>query len=144
MYDLKYMLLPNRIIFPLSGLAIVYVALQYAITHDVAVLTSAALSVLIGGGLFYVLFQLSDGRWIGGGDVKLGILIGLVLGGPELAFMMLFVASLLGTIVSLPFLLSGRMTPKTRIPFGPFLIVGAILAQLFGQGLIELYSSVFI
>jgi prepilin signal peptidase PulO-like enzyme (type II secretory pathway) len=73
MYDLKWFLLPNRIVYPLLVLAVVQtliVTLFYrggwSFTED------AFLAALIGGGLFYLLFQISGGKWIGGGDVKLG------------------------------------------------------------------------
>lgn len=143
-YDIRYMLLPNKIIFPLTGIAIFGTLAQALLLSSVDPLKSASLGLLIGGGLFYILFQVSDGRWIGGGDVKLGFLLGILVGGPELALLMLFIASLLGTMFSLPLMATGRMTPKMRIPFGPFLIIGAIAAKLFGEQLVSLYTNNFL
>lgn len=140
-YDLRFMLLPNKIIFPLMGLAVFGVIAEIFVKSSTEPGKSALYGLLVGGGLFYVLFQLSNGSWIGGGDVKLGFLLGILVGGPELALVMLFFASFMGTLVTLPFLVSGRLTPKTRIPFGPFLIMGAIISQLFGSEIIELYTG---
>jgi prepilin signal peptidase PulO-like enzyme (type II secretory pathway) len=89
----------------------------------------------VGGGLFYVLFQMSGGRWIGGGDVKLGFLLGLVVGGPMEAVMVLFLSSLLGVIAILPLLAAKKASRKSLIPYGPFLIIAAIVIQLFGAEL---------
>ncbi len=131
-YDLRWMLLPNRIMYSLIALAILQVLLLAALKGNWHNLWQVLLSVGVGGGFFYVIFQISDGRWIGGGDVKLGFLIGLVLGDPLLCFLALFLASLLGVIVSLPLLVSGRLQRRSRLPFGPFLIVALIIVRLCG------------
>ena len=140
-YDIRWMLLPNRIIYPLLIFALIIALYNIAIADDpVNLLTNIALSVAISGGIFYLIFQFSNGRWIGGGDVKLGALIGLVLMSPTQAFLVLLLASLRGTMVILPGLLLKKVTPSSRIPFGPFLIVAAILLKLFGESLIAWYE----
>lgn len=141
-YDMRWMLLPNRIVYPLMALAAA-LALFNALTADNTsqALYNTLMSATIGGGLFYLLFQFSKGRWIGGGDVKLGFLLGLVLADPYKAFLALMAASTLGTLVVLPALLSKRLKSNSRIPFGPFLLVATVLAMLFGQGLIDWYKG---
>jgi prepilin signal peptidase PulO-like enzyme (type II secretory pathway) len=143
-YDLKWMLLPNRIIFPLYGVAAAYTLLLSVAAGSLKPIASTLWGVIIGGGLFYVLFQVSHGKWIGGGDVKLGFLLGAVVGGPANAVLMLFLASLLGVMASLPLLLSGKVSRTTRVPFGPFLIAAAIIVQLLGEGLIDWYLELVI
>ena len=86
-----------------------------------------------------MLYQISNGKWIGGGDVKLGMLLGIVLADPQLALFMIFVASLLGSLVTLPLIAVHKLTKTTHIPFGPFLIAGAIVARLFGVAIIAWY-----
>lgn len=140
-YDLKYLTLPNKIIFPLSALAFIGVILVSVVNNDIDLVKNALVGLLIGGGLFYVLFQLSNGRWIGGGDVKLGFLLGFLLGGPWPAILLLFLASTLGTLYSVPMLLAKRIGPKSRIPFGPFLILAAIIVQLFGTSIVDWYTN---
>lgn len=143
-YDLRWMLLPNKIIFPMYGLAAAMVLSRMAQDMSLKPLLGSLAGLLVGGGLFYVLFQISRGRWIGGGDVKLGFLLGILLGSPLPAALMLFGASLLGTILTMPLLVSGRAKRDTRIPFGPFLITAAIFVQLFGASLTEWYTTAFI
>lgn len=143
-YDLRWMLLPNRIIFPLYVVAAAGVLVEAILTTDYYLLTTAAAGAAVGGGLFYIIFQASGGKWIGGGDVKLGFLLGIIVGGPWLAFLMLFVASILGTAASLPMIASGKATRTSRIPFGPFLIAAAIIVYLSGQQIIDWYQNYFV
>lgn len=139
-YDLRWMLLPNKIIFPMYGLAAVFVLLRAITEQSYMPFVDSLIGVAIGGGIFYVLFQLSGGSWIGGGDVKLGFLLGALLGGPILAFLMLFVASLLGSLVAVPLAVKGK-SRQLRIPFGPFLISAAIVVQLYGVPLVDIYKD---
>lgn len=141
-YDIRWMILPNKIIYPLMYVgmaqAVVLLALSDSPTH---ILTNLLLSVLMGGGIFYLLFQVSNGKWIGGGDVKLGALLGLILADWQLIIMTIFGASIIGTLIALPLMLAGKLRSKTRIPFGPLLIVGAIIARLFGLSIINWYKT---
>lgn len=141
-YDLRWMLLPNRIVYPLIVLA-AFKVLAVSIFFDggLRAFIDGALALAIAGGIFWVLFQLSDGKWIGGGDVKLGFALGLLLGSPALAFLMLFVASLLGTLMALPGLVTKRLDRTSKLPFGPFLIVATIIVQLFGRAVLDWYTQ---
>lgn len=143
-YDVKWMLLPNRIVFPVTILATLKVLLMVvSASNPFDVLLSALGGLAIAGGLFYVLFQISDGKWIGGGDVKLGFALGLMLGGPYLAFLMLFIASLVGLFIALPDIMR-KSSVQRRIPFGPSLITATIICMLFGQAIIDWYTSAFL
>lgn len=143
-YDLRWMLLPNKIVFTLYWIAGVMILVQMLAVGSVEPLWRAVIGVIVGGGLFYLLFQISNGRWIGGGDVKLGFLLGAVVGGPEQALLMLFIASLLGSLFSIPLLLSKKANKGTRIPFGPFLIMGTFIVQLWGTTITSWYIDTFI
>lgn len=140
-YDLRWMLLPNKIVFPMYGVAVAFVILRSLESQSFDPLLSSLWGVLIGGGIFYALFQVSRGSWIGGGDVKLGFLLGALVGGPAASFLLLFLASLLGTLTVIPLLAFKKAKRQTRIPFGPFLIASAIIVQLFGSKIIDAYLS---
>lgn len=138
-YDLRWMILPDRIIFPLQVLAVIYVLVELLGSRQGwPVIQGALLGVLCIAGVFYGLFQVSKGTWIGGGDVKLAVILGLLVGGPAKALLVIFIASLLGSLVSIPLLLRGKA--KTRIPFGPFLIIATVIVYLFGSSLIAWYK----
>lgn len=143
--DFRWMLLPDRILYPTTVVAAVIAVIAVATANKpwLAVL-NMLLAVAVGGGLFYVLFQVSKGKWIGGGDVKLGWMLGLVTATPARSGLMIFLAALLGTLISIPMLLSGRMKRHSVIPFGPFLIMAATVVQLFGQDILSWYRDTFL
>lgn len=140
-YDLKWMLLPNRMLVPLAILAGIFVGLLAFSTDSFDPLTGALWGSLIGGGLFWVLFQLSNGRWIGGGDVKLGAVLGIIVGGPMNAILLLFISSLLGTLVSVPLMVTGKASRTSKLPFGPFLIAAAWIVALYGERIVRWYNQ---
>jgi prepilin signal peptidase PulO-like enzyme (type II secretory pathway) len=143
-YDIRWKLLPNRIVLPLSIVAAVMAIISIVSAHKpVVALLNALMAVGVGGGIFYVLFQVSSGKWIGGGDVKLGWMLGLILATPGRSFLMIFLASVIGTLVSLPPLLAKRLDKNAHIPFGPFLIIAAIIVQLFGHSILQWYQRTF-
>ncbi|MBI2634354.1 prepilin peptidase [Candidatus Peregrinibacteria bacterium] len=105
------------------------------------------MNMLIGGGsiaaFFLLQFLLSKGAWIGGGDIRLGALIGILLGW-ELGLLATVIAYFSGAIISIPLLLQKKLTRKSTIPFGPFLIFGATISLFFGTKILEWYFSTLI
>lgn len=142
--DLKWMLLPNRVVYPLIGVIAVSTLVQVAITGHPDALWQALWGVVCLFGTFWLLFQISDGKWIGGGDVKLAIALGMLVGGPVKALLVIFVASLLGVIVSIPLLSKNKKALSSKVPFGPFLIVATIIVFLFGTYLVDWYTRTLI
>lgn len=142
-YDLRWFILPNKIVFTLIGLAILHVFIVAFYDHDWHILVSSALGALVVSGIFYLLFQISKGTWIGGGDVKLGLALGLLAGGLLEGFLLLFIASVAGMLAALPMVIQGKAHRKTQLPFGPFLIIGLVVVKLFGVGIINWYSGLF-
>lgn len=142
-YDLRWFLLPHSIVVPLIGLALLQVLLQATLYRGgPTALLHAFWGALVVGGSFYALYRLSDEKWIGGGDITLGILLGLLVGGPADALLLVFVASLLGTLVAIPILLLLRKPVRTtHLPFGPFLIMAAVIVMLFGKQVIDWYTG---
>jgi prepilin signal peptidase PulO-like enzyme (type II secretory pathway) len=143
-YDLKWMLLPNTMLLPLVVISLLQLITLMVWQQDLEPLWSAFWGVVIGGGLFYVLFQVSDGKWIGGGDVKLGAVLGLFIGGPMQAILLLFFGSLIGTLVAVPLLATGKAQRTSKLPFGPFLIAAAFIVFLFGASILSWYNSLLI
>lgn len=145
LYDIRWFLLPDRVVFPLIALAMVAVAVQATVFHgNLAALLTAAWGVLLTAGLFYVLYGVSRGTWIGFGDVKLAIALGLFVGGPVPALLLVFIASLAGSLAAIPLLIKGEPAASTRIPFGPFLLLATIIVMLFGSVLSGWYMGLLI
>lgn len=144
-YDLRWHILPDRIVFPLVGFALLEVIIHVLFFNGgFSALTSSFWGVLIASGFFFVLFQVSDGSWIGGGDVKLGLVLGILIGGPLRSGLLLFFSSALGTILSLPLLIAGRVKRNAQIPYGPFLLAAAVIVQLFGGQLTSWFNGFFV
>lgn len=144
-YDMRWMLLPDRIVFPMQGIAAAFALIVLLsskhLLHDSLWL---AFALACTAGLFYVLHVVSDGKWIGGGDVKLGVVLGLVLADPAKSFLMLFIASLLGTILAIPLFITGKAKRSSKLPFGPLLIVATIIVYLFGASMMAWYQHRFL
>ncbi len=139
-YDLKWMILPTKIIEKLVGLALFQIIVDIVVFDQTGGLMPAFYGALVLGGFFWLLHRVSDGKWIGGGDIRLGALLGLIVGGPANSLMLLFLASVLGSFVSVVLLLRKKAAAGTHIPFGPFLIIAAIIVQLFGASLLAWYK----
>lgn len=144
LYDLKWYLLPNRIMYSLSYIAVAIAILGIiGSSNHLTAVVDTILAIAISGGIFYALFQVSKGKWIGGGDVRLGFLLGFVMGTPGKSVLLLFLASLIGTLLSIPLLFANKLKRSSIIPFGPFLIIAAIIAQLGGHSILTWYQNLF-
>lgn len=146
LYDLKWMLLPNGLIYPsllVAGVGEALYLIFYATDKPIFVL-NWFFSVVIASGLFFLLFIISEGKWIGFGDVRLGLITGTLLHLPSKSLLMIFLASVLGLIFVLPSLLRGQRRLTARLPFGPFLIISTAICMLFGASFINWYSGLLI
>jgi prepilin signal peptidase PulO-like enzyme (type II secretory pathway) len=139
-YDAKWYLLPDKINFALIGIGLVGAVLMTIASLDpVATIVSILISVGILSGIYFVIYLVSRGQWIGFGDIKLGLALGLLLSDWQLALIALFFANLFGCMVVIPLLLAKKIRRTSPVPFGPFLILGAIFAKLVGMGIAEFY-----
>lgn len=139
-YDQKWFLLPDVVTFSLVALAGIFAAIEVAQAPDrLVAVWNVVGAVTVLSGVYLTLWWVSKGRWVGFGDVKLGLVLALLLGDWRLAFIALFAANLIGCLVILPGLLTGVLTRTARVPFGPFLIVGALVAFFAGRAILDWY-----
>ncbi len=142
-YDLRWLLLPDKITLPLIGLGLAMAVLHgLQATSVYAFMLDLFGSLAILSGFYLALYLISSGRWVGLGDVKLGAGLALLLCDWRLALIAFFLANLIGTLISLPAIMFKKIQRNSHIPFGPFLILGFILAGLFGQNIIDWYTAV--
>lgn len=138
-YDLKHYIIPDKVLFPAIGVASFYnLILDYKFLF-----TNLVFAAIIASLFFLLIFLVSKGAWIGFGDVKLAILLGLFLGFPNI-LVALFLAFLFGAIIGLLLIIFSKKGLKSEVPFAPFLICGTFLALLFGQEIINWYTSLLI
>ncbi len=139
-YDTKWYLLPDVATVALAVIGLGIVGVSAAETQDIGgTLFTAMGSVGILGGLYAVLYAVSQGRWVGFGDVKLGVALGLILVDWQLAAIALFLANLIGCLIVIPLLALKKVTRTSHIPFGPMLIAGAIVAWFVGWRILDWY-----
>jgi leader peptidase (prepilin peptidase)/N-methyltransferase len=126
-YDIRYMLLPNKMV-ALAGIVTVLASGVHAVdSSQPNHILWAGIGALTFGGIFYLLYQVSAGAWIGGGDVKLGFVLGIWLASPLLVLFTIFLASCLGLIVALAMSPWRHIDGKTAIPFGPMLMSATVM-----------------
>ena len=140
-YDALYMQLPDKFTLPAICLAVISLGLKayaYGWESLSAQLVALAIAVLAYTALWYF----SRGKWLGSGDIRLIIVMGLLLE-PKALVVGLFVAYLLGAIYGI-FVLQ-RLKPQQRhrvmVPFGPFLILGLYFGLLLGTKVADWYLS---
>ena len=131
-YDARHYLILDSVIIPASISALVLnLILGYSWQN-------LLLGVVIASGFFALQFFVSRGKWIGFGDVKLGVFLGLMLGWPNI-LAGLFLAYILGSIVGIGLILSKKKEWGGQVPFGTFLALASFIAMLYGQQLIDWY-----
>lgn len=144
-YDLKHYLVPDEIIYPAIALTFLYQLFRvlYFANWNLFDFWRLLLSALVGGAFFLIIVVISKGKWMGVGDVKIGILMGLLLGLSYL-FTALFLAFLSGAIISGFLLAMKKKGLKSEIPFGPFLTGATFITLLWGDVLVKWYFNLFL
>jgi leader peptidase (prepilin peptidase)/N-methyltransferase len=134
--DLEHQIIPDAISLPAiaAGLALSFVTPSRS-------WIDALLGVLVGAAIPFTVIVLSRGG-MGGGDIRLGAVIGAFLGW-KLAALTFFLAVVLGGLVGTVLLITGLRGRKDRIPFGPFLAASAVLSLFWGHAVLRWYWSGF-
>lgn len=166
--DLKKMLLPDRITLPAIVIGMIFIIIitvikiiflysylsqtrvgqlllpphgDYFQRHALVAagpLFGGILMELILGGFFYFLIIITRGKGIGGGDVKLGAFMGLMLGFPQ-SILAVILGFLSGAIFALSLIFAGKKQFGQSIAFGPFLVIGALVALFWGDKILDWY-----
>jgi leader peptidase (prepilin peptidase)/N-methyltransferase len=135
--DMEHRLIPHVVTFP--GIAFALVSSLFTITPRLALLGAA-----VGFVVFYLLYLL--GRLIYGpgalgfGDVTLSTLIGAAVGFP-MVIVALLTGILAGGVITLALLLTGRRRLRSKVPYGPFLLIGGTITLLWGEHIFAWYFA---
>lgn len=131
--DFRVRRLPDPLTLPFAGAALVLLGLTALVPEHAGHWTTAVLGSLALGGGYFVLFLINPAG-MGFGDVKLALGTGAALGWYGWPTVMLgtFAGFLLGALYGAALVITRRADRKTAIPFGPFLITGALLGLLVG------------
>jgi leader peptidase (prepilin peptidase)/N-methyltransferase len=125
--------LPDQLTLPLAAAAAVLLGLAALLPGDAGSWPTALLGGLVLGAAYFVLFLVHP-NGMGFGDVKLALSLGVALGwyGWAVLFIGAFAGFLLGALYGLGLILLRRANRRTAIPFGPFMIGGALAGLLLG------------
>ncbi len=137
--DLSHKIIPNVVTLPgiILGLVCATTVLPLGFVNSV-------LGIVVGGGILWLLAWASPYLFgkegMGGGDIKLLAMIGAFLGWKP-AVMTIMVGSLLGSLVGIALIVTQVIKREDYIPFGPFLVCGALVALFFGQSVLDWYQG---
>lgn len=135
--DIAYMLIPDKVLLPF---AIVLILLR--IFSPLNPWWDAVVGAVFGFSILLLIAIVSKGG-MGGGDIKLFFLIGLVLGF-KLTIVALFMSAVIGLIAGVMQLLWQKKGRKQPIPFGPWIAVGSVLTYFWGQEILEWYTNLLV
>lgn len=140
--DARTRLLPTQLIAPSYGVIVALILGAAVLDRDAGRIWGACLGWLAMGGFYFVMWQIGP-RGLGYGDVRLSGLLALCLGylGWGQLITGLYAGFLLGGFSSLVLVLTRRVNRKTQIPFGPFMMLGALVGLVWGHSLSHWYLA---
>jgi prepilin signal peptidase PulO-like enzyme (type II secretory pathway) len=130
-FDWKYMILPDFAIIILIIVAFI------GVVFDESNILPYLLSALISSIFLLILNLITKGKGMGMGDVKLAVFMGLFLGYPKI-ILAFYIAFIVGAIYGLILIIFRKANKKSQVPFGPFLILGTLIALFLGEKIIGL------
>src|SRR3989344_5798901 len=133
-YDLKYYLILDKV--SLTALLVAFLA-NFLLGRDPLNLLLGAVLV---AGFFLSQFLISKGKRIGGGDIRLGLVMGAMLGWP-LVLVALFLAYIIGAIIGLWLIVLKKKAWGSQLPFGTFLAAATWLSLCWGERLMNWYLN---
>ena len=134
--DLEHQLLPDAITLP--GVVIGVAASTWAGPGLLSSVAGAALGAAILLAIRWGWKRITGVDGMGLGDVKMLAMVGAFLGWQQV-WLVLFLASLTGAVVGVSIAVTGRGSMKSRLPFGTFLAVAALIASAWGDHVISWY-----
>lgn len=143
MIDLDTLRLPDALTLPSYAVAAVLLGGAALVQED----GGAALRALLGAaalGAFYFALLLAYPAGMGFGDVKLAPVLGAYLAWVSWGALAVgaFLGFVYGAVLGIGAMLLGRAGRKSKLPFGPFMLAGALTAILFGEQIVDAYVSV--
>ncbi len=154
-YDILFMEIPDEVLIPANLilfwlLFLVSTGIQLPIfwhflPFQNEVLNIPIINALLGAfgifAFFYFQIYISDGKWMGGWDLRIALFMWLV-GGAKIAALGLLLAYFVGSIIGIGILLYNR-NRNTEVPFGPYLAVGLYLSLFWYTPIVAWYTKLF-
>ncbi len=144
--DFEHYLILDKVIYPAI---VIYLCFDFFINTALSLnpifdywpfLFNSILGALAGFVPFYLLSKLSKGKWMGMGDAKFGLFLGVIFGFPQI-WLCYFIAFLLGTLFAIPLLVTGQKQLSSKVPFGTFLSIASVITICFGLSITSWYFN---
>jgi leader peptidase (prepilin peptidase) / N-methyltransferase len=136
-FDWEYKILPD-----FSTIILIGCAIGLMLGRHIVLPLQQILSALIAAGFLLILNLITRGKGMGMGDIKFAVFMGLMLGYPNI-ILAFYVAFIVGAIYGLGLIVFKKANKKSQVPFGPFLILGTIVAWWWGELIIKFLMSNF-
>jgi len=156
-YDIRHTIIPNELTIGVGIITLLFLGYEYSHTKDLLLLVSPISAGLGASFFFWGLWYISKGRWIGLGDAKLALPLGMIVGISGV-FSMVVLSFWVGAGISLLILWLGHiikkgkthahfpsisLTMKSEVPFAPFLIAGFLLVQFLHADIFTITYTLF-
>lgn len=141
--DLDTRRLPDRIVLPSYGVAAALLGLASVLEHDGAAALRAVAGAAALYAFYYVLAVIRPGG-MGFGDVKLSGVVGMYLGWLGWGALVVggFAGFVIGGLTGIALILVGRAGRKSAIPYGPYMLAGALVGVLWGTQIADWYTRI--
>ncbi|MFH0987804.1 MAG: prepilin peptidase [Parcubacteria group bacterium] len=137
--DGRYGIIADAVVLPMIFFSAIVNVILLSTSTNLWSLALSLVSAAAFGALFFLWqYIVSKGKWIGAGDITFGLLIGLMVGWPNV-LLALFIAYVLGAIVSAVLLIMKKKTLKGQLPFGVFLSVATFITLVYGTQIVAWY-----
>ncbi|HDZ84396.1 MAG TPA: prepilin peptidase, partial [Nitrospirae bacterium] len=145
--DIDHQIIPNSITFPGIPIALILgstILPDPFLRENLLGFRDAGIGLLAGGGFFYLTAVSAKAILkkdaMGGGDIKMMAMVGGLLGWKGV-ILTTFMGSLLGSMIGVSLILTKGREWGSKIPFGPYLALGALVSLLWGENILTWYLS---
>lgn len=135
--DITYMIIPDRVLLFFTPLVVVE-----RILFPLHPWWNSLLGFVVGFSLLLLIAIVSRGG-MGGGDIKLFAVLGIVLGW-KLVLLAFFFSTFFGALFGVIGMLFKKVERGKPMPFGPYIALGALVSYFLGENLINWYSMSFL
>lgn len=143
MIDLEHYLILDKVIFPATAVIIavnLISDLNPISSWQSSLVVNSLVGMVAGFIPFYLLWVISKGKWIGLGDAKFGLFLGAVFGFPQV-WVCLLLSFLIGSLVAIPLLITGKKQLQSKLPLGVFLAISAVFTWYYGIEIMSWYLN---
>jgi len=136
-YDFKHYLIADKVVIPGAILAFLFSFINPEVDWWASLIGATLIS-----GFFALLIFITKGKGMGWGDVKLGLLVGALLGW-QVSLLALLIAFVSGSLVGIILIIAKKKRWHSPVPFGTFLTVSAFICMLWGEKIIRWYLEMW-